>query len=161
MHEGFGLTAWEAIACQVPMVIGEQSGVCRLLNDDCQGMGLKKSVRSVAVAGYAGKETDHNHTGQDVSNVAVELLDLGGHIETAKRDAATLPGKPQAAGLYVRMLRCNAGGCHKKTSCNPTEARAVVRSKPDSSRASASPAASRNRGDTILPAPARCAPLAG
>ena len=89
-HEGFGLAAWEAIACQVPVVIGEESGVYRLLNNDCQGMGLKKSVRRVAVAGYVGNDEAFNHTDDDVNNVANALLDLGGNIGEVKKNAVEL-----------------------------------------------------------------------
>lgn len=90
-HEGFGLTAWEAIACQVPVIIGEQSGVFRLLNEKCQGAGLHKSVRSVPVAGHSPESTEEsNHTEKDVSAVANELLSLGFNITQSKADAVEL-----------------------------------------------------------------------
>ena len=31
-HEGFGLTGWEAIAAQVPLIVGRQSGLYRLVD---------------------------------------------------------------------------------------------------------------------------------
>jgi glycosyltransferase involved in cell wall biosynthesis len=36
-HEGFGLVAWEAIAAGVPLIIGENSGVYRLLEEEYFG----------------------------------------------------------------------------------------------------------------------------
>lgn len=36
-HEGFGLVAWEAIAAGVPLIIGENSGVYRLLEEEYSG----------------------------------------------------------------------------------------------------------------------------
>lgn len=98
-HEGFGLTAWEAIACQIPVVIGEQSGVYRLLHGDLQGIGLDRSVRSVAVAGWPGGDGTPNHTEQDVLAVANALYDLGSNIESVKKSAAQLP-------LLLKRLGC-------------------------------------------------------
>jgi glycosyltransferase involved in cell wall biosynthesis/tetratricopeptide (TPR) repeat protein len=36
-HEGFGLVAWEAIAAGVPLIVGENTGVYRLLEDELFG----------------------------------------------------------------------------------------------------------------------------
>jgi glycosyltransferase involved in cell wall biosynthesis/tetratricopeptide (TPR) repeat protein len=36
-HEGFGLVAWEAIAAGVPLIIGENTGVYRLLDEEYSG----------------------------------------------------------------------------------------------------------------------------
>jgi glycosyltransferase involved in cell wall biosynthesis len=38
-HEGFGLVAWEAIAAGVPLIISENSGVYRLLEEEYPGAG--------------------------------------------------------------------------------------------------------------------------
>jgi glycosyltransferase involved in cell wall biosynthesis len=89
-HEGFGLVAWEAIACQVPVVIGKQSGVYRLLHEHWQGAGLGRSVRPVQVEGRRGQEGEAPHTDDDVAAVAQALLDLGGHMADAKADAVLL-----------------------------------------------------------------------
>ncbi|MET3180664.1 UNVERIFIED_ORG: glycosyltransferase involved in cell wall biosynthesis/type II secretory pathway pseudopilin PulG [Variovorax guangxiensis] len=89
-HEGFGLVAWEAIACQVPVVIGQQSGVHRLLHEHWQGAGLGRSVRPVQVAGRRSQEGEAPHTDGDVTAVARALLELGDHMADAKADAVLL-----------------------------------------------------------------------
>jgi glycosyltransferase involved in cell wall biosynthesis len=82
-HEGFGLTAWEAIASAVPVVIGEQSGVYRLLDEECSGAGLGHSVANVQIAGST-------HTEKDIEHVADALLDFGRRSGEAKQEALTL-----------------------------------------------------------------------
>ncbi|MDR0226463.1 MAG: hypothetical protein LBI66_08580, partial [Burkholderiaceae bacterium] len=89
-HEGFGLVAWEAIACQVPVVIGQQSGVYRLLHGPWQGAGLGRSVRAVQVEGRRSQDGSGAHTDGDVTAVAKALLELGDHIAEAKADAVLL-----------------------------------------------------------------------
>ncbi|MDP2431515.1 MAG: hypothetical protein Q8O33_05745, partial [Pseudomonadota bacterium] len=90
-HEGFGLVAWEAIACRVPVVIGEQSGVYRLLHGPCQSMGLGRSVHSVAVQGHLpDSDGEPNHSAADVAAVRDALISLGDHINERKADACEL-----------------------------------------------------------------------
>jgi glycosyltransferase involved in cell wall biosynthesis len=89
-HEGFGLVAWEAIACQVPVVIGKQSGVYRLLHGHWQGAGLGRSVRAVQVEGRRSQEGEAPHTDDDVTKVANALLELGDHMVDSKADAVQL-----------------------------------------------------------------------
>ena len=99
-HEGFGLTAWEAIACALPVVIGEQSGVYRLLHDKCSGMGIApgQSVRVVNVAGNTPDQGgEFNHTDQDVDHIKNQLLNLGGNMTLAKQ---------RATQLRVNLLTC-------------------------------------------------------
>ncbi|TCJ13853.1 tetratricopeptide repeat protein [Parasulfuritortus cantonensis] len=88
-HEGFGLVAWEAIACAVPVVIGEQSGVYRLLRD--RQVSLDQSVRSVAVQGHLPESDEEpNHSDADVQAVRDALFDIGDHILDRKQDAVSL-----------------------------------------------------------------------
>jgi hypothetical protein len=90
-HEGFGLTAWEAIACQVPVVLGEQSGVYRLLRDQCQGAGIGRSVRAVPVQGRAtGDDSAAPHTDQDVAAVGDALRGIGSQMAVNKANAVQL-----------------------------------------------------------------------
>ncbi len=88
-HDGFGLVAWEAIACAVPVVIGEQSGVHRLLQE--RQISLHQSVRGVAVQGHLPEDADEpNHSDADVEAVRDALFDLGDHIHQYKQDAVAL-----------------------------------------------------------------------
>jgi glycosyltransferase involved in cell wall biosynthesis len=107
-HEGFGLVAWEAIACQVPVVIGEQSGVYRLLHENL--ISVDRSVRSVLVRGSLPAtdrwffrclqvlrrsnpfRTTAPHTAKDVRAVRDALIDMGRQLDDCKRDAVRLTG---------------------------------------------------------------------
>lgn len=50
LHEGFGLTGWEAIAAEVPLILSENSGLYRLLDNLLGGSGLG-CVQSVNIRG--------------------------------------------------------------------------------------------------------------
>jgi tetratricopeptide (TPR) repeat protein len=91
-HEGFGLTAWEAIACRVPVVVGEQSGVYRLLKGQCQGAGIGRSVRAVPVQGSVHVEDGDAppHTEQDVTALGDALHSIGSNMDENKADAVQL-----------------------------------------------------------------------
>jgi glycosyltransferase involved in cell wall biosynthesis len=92
-HEGFGLTAWEAIACAIPIVVSEESGVFRLLQDDYVGAGLgqHQSVYHFRVRGQISPNRDEpNHTEDDVVRLADQLLHLSDRMEEAKRQALRL-----------------------------------------------------------------------
>ncbi len=92
-HEGFGLTAWEAIACELPVIIGEQSGVFRLLNGACSGAGVA-SGHSVMVVDVQGNTPDadgeFNHTEKDVASISQHLLNLGQNMASIKEKARQL-----------------------------------------------------------------------
>jgi glycosyltransferase involved in cell wall biosynthesis len=90
-HEGFGLAAWEAIACQVPTVISKQSGVYRLLNGRLQGAGLGHSVWPVEVGGCASSAIGvSQHSDDDVLSVGRAIHEIGARIDLRKRDAVQL-----------------------------------------------------------------------
>ena len=115
-HEGFGLVAWEAIACQVPVIIGQQSGVYRLLHEHWQGAGLGRSVRQVQVEGRRSQEGEAPHTDGDVTAVAKALLDLGDHMADAKADAVLLAQRlrhshtwKDCAEATLQALECHLG----------------------------------------------------
>ena len=90
-HEGFGLTAWEAIACQVPVIVGEQSGVYRLLYGHCLGEGIGRSVYTVNVRGQRPTSADEAaHAEADVADVARAILSIGARAKDSKSDAIQL-----------------------------------------------------------------------
>jgi cold shock CspA family protein/glycosyltransferase involved in cell wall biosynthesis len=98
-HDGFGLTAWEAIASAVPVVIGRACGVYRLLDENCSGAGLGQSVAHIHVDGWLPSDDEElNHTSEDVSRVAGVLLELAQRT-TTKRQALTLRRNLLALGL--------------------------------------------------------------
>jgi cold shock CspA family protein len=101
-HEGFGLTAWEAIACAVPVIIGRECGVYRLLEEQCSGAGLQQSVVPIHIDGWRpSDDAESDHSNEDVDRVVGALLALA-HGITAKRQALTLRRNLLALGLDWR-----------------------------------------------------------
>ncbi|HYK03876.1 MAG TPA: hypothetical protein VE974_19125 [Thermoanaerobaculia bacterium] len=99
-HDGFGLTAWEAIASAVPVVISKECGVYRLLKVDCSGAGLGQSVAPIHVDGWLPSVNEEpNHTKEDVSRVADALLGLAQRTTDAKQQALTLRRNLLALGM--------------------------------------------------------------
>jgi cold shock CspA family protein/glycosyltransferase involved in cell wall biosynthesis len=134
-HEGFGLTAWEAIASAVPVVISEESGVYRLLKVDCSGAGLGQSVAPIQVDGWLPfNEEEPTYTSNDVARVADALLRLGQRPADTKLEALTLRRNLLAQGLdwkgtargLVKAIQQHVGVSlsaeHPATSAAPTQA---------------------------------------
>lgn len=88
-HEGFGLTGWEAIATEVPLIVSKQSGVYQLIDETLHGAGLG-CVRSIDVRGWRGSAGDQNFTKQDLDTVATEILSAASDIPRQKDNARTL-----------------------------------------------------------------------
>lgn len=86
VHEGFGLTGWEAIASEVPLIVSKNSGIFELL--DSIGGPFAGCVRPVSVRGSAPGETSVNEF--DVEMVARELQAVAQNPERAKSDARAL-----------------------------------------------------------------------
>ena len=89
-HEGFGLVAWEAIACRVPVVLGEQSGVFRLLDENLLGMGLNRSVHAIDVQGRISESDENVHSDEDVSALGDAIALIGSGVDKYKSDAVQL-----------------------------------------------------------------------
>lgn len=82
-HEGFGLAAWEAIAAGVPLIISENSGVYRLLDE----LNLDNEVHSISVrassnAPYFRKE--------DLPAVVAKLTEIAHKPDKARSIAGRL-----------------------------------------------------------------------
>jgi len=86
-HEGFGLVAWEAIACRVPVILGDQSGVYRLLNEELLGMGLQRNVHAIQIQGRIAEDDGLPHTEDDATALGDALLLVGNRIEQCKAHA--------------------------------------------------------------------------
>ncbi|QOX78101.1 tetratricopeptide repeat protein [Trichlorobacter lovleyi] len=85
-HEGFGLVAWEAIAAGVPLIIGENSGVYRLLEELYPGSGTG-CVYPVKVRG----DVDHPFfREEDLQAVMLELIKIANKPGDARRKAGAL-----------------------------------------------------------------------
>lgn len=85
-HEGFGLVAWEAIAAGVPLIIGENSGVYRLLEELYPGSGTG-CVYLVKIRG----DVDHPFfREEDLQAVMLELVKIANKPGDARRKAGAL-----------------------------------------------------------------------
>jgi glycosyltransferase involved in cell wall biosynthesis/HEAT repeat protein len=85
-HEGFGLTGWEAIAAEVPLIISRQSGLYELLYTK----GLHGLVRELRVNGSYGDDETPNFTDEDRRRVADHILEVAREPEVARKMARNL-----------------------------------------------------------------------
>ncbi len=93
-HEGFGLTGWEAIGANVPLIVSRNSGVYMLIDELLSGSGLG-CVNAINVqarsGGYdnEGKSDDH-FTDAAVNRTCDALLAIAADPESAKKNAEQL-----------------------------------------------------------------------
>jgi glycosyltransferase involved in cell wall biosynthesis len=85
-HEGFGLTGWEAIAAEVPLIASRNSGLYRLLEELLAGAGLG-CIKSLVVRGEEGLE---NFRREDEEAVCDAILEIAEDMDGAKRSAKML-----------------------------------------------------------------------
>lgn len=82
-HEGFGLAAWEAIAAGVPLIISENSGVYRLLEE----LYLDNEVHSISVRASSNAPYFRE---EDLPAVVTKLTDIAHKPEKARSIAGRL-----------------------------------------------------------------------
>lgn len=88
-HEGFGLVAWEALACGVPVVIGQQSGVYRLLDE--RNLNMRHVVGTVNVCGHQPSDAEEApYTDTDVEATAQAIHHLTTNPQRSKQAALDL-----------------------------------------------------------------------
>jgi glycosyltransferase involved in cell wall biosynthesis len=85
-HEGFGLVAWEAIAAGVPLIISEQSGVYRLLEEEYPGAGTG-CVYSLDVKGAMSAPYFHP---DDLKETVTALKAIANNPNKARKQASIL-----------------------------------------------------------------------
>lgn len=91
-HEGFGLTGWEAIAAEVPLIVSRNSGLCKLVDEKLGDPGLA-CLTVVEVRGGLGDLGDgdeENFDPADQQDVCEAILDMAHKIERRKQSAKTL-----------------------------------------------------------------------
>jgi glycosyltransferase involved in cell wall biosynthesis len=89
LHEGFGLVGWEAIAAEIPLIIGQNSGLYHLIRKHCGTIGLAL-VKTVKVRGDIGIDGTENYRPDDLINVRKAIIDVANNVEEAKKDAKHL-----------------------------------------------------------------------
>lgn len=85
VHEGFGLTGWEAIAAEIPLIITKNSGLYELLESN--GGPALGCVHAIDVQGW---HAPPYYSPADVLAVTAALRDIAVDRGRAKRDAQTL-----------------------------------------------------------------------
>jgi hypothetical protein len=104
-HEGFGLTGWEAIAGEVPLIVSRQSGLFRLVHETLKNPGIA-CLTPIDVQGRDGNNESEYYTEADEKAVRDAILRL----------AADLEGAHEAARHLKQMLREKLGCEWKNTA---------------------------------------------
>lgn len=78
-HEGFGLVGWEAIGCEVPLILGTGTGLYKHLIEQIGSFGF----RSVNFQGGGKRSADRTALARQIIEVAKEM-------DLAKKDASSL-----------------------------------------------------------------------
>lgn len=81
-REGFGLAGWEAIGCEVPLVLGTETGLYKFIEAKLGGAGTG-CVHGVRLNGGDLEE-------DDVISVAAAIIDIGRNLSRAKANASRL-----------------------------------------------------------------------
>lgn len=85
-HEGFGLVGWEAIAAGVPLILGQNTGVYRLLEEEYTGA-EEGYVYSIDVK---GQTTFPYFRAEDLEDLATALRQVAADPAKARKKAGTL-----------------------------------------------------------------------
>ncbi len=87
-HEGFGLSAWEAIGAGIPLVLSQQTGVYKLL-DETGGAAIG-CVTRVDIRGSYGIDNTENYQREDVASVRDAIIEVASQLPKKLRDADNL-----------------------------------------------------------------------
>jgi hypothetical protein len=93
VREGFGLIGWEAIGCNVPLILGDQTGLHSFLNSVFDG----HAGRWVGGVPLTGGDLDE----RDIMAMAEAIVDVARDLEHARNKAASLR----------LLLKDKLGGC--------------------------------------------------
>ena len=88
-HEGFGLVGWEAIGCEVPLILGRDAGLFKFVEELLGGSG-EGCLNGIEIRGGALNQRDVEVMSQRIRRVARDL-------DRARRDASRLRGQLIAA----------------------------------------------------------------
>ena len=87
LHEGFGLTAWEAIAAAVPVIVSKNTGAYDAIESLLGGVGTG-CIYPVTIRG-SGAQT-HSHQESDIDTVAGAIIQVALKEQAAKTDSICL-----------------------------------------------------------------------
>jgi hypothetical protein len=144
-HEGFGLTGWEAIGYEVPLILGRNTGLHELIRERLGDPGLA-CVKVVNVKGSADpKQAFHP---QDLQDVERAVIQVASELPRWKTNARALKamletkcpgGWSQAADTFIAQVFNTGSGSSAPPSCAGTGAHNAVAAEP-ALRASPGPA---------------------
>lgn len=87
-HEGFGLTGWEAVAGEVPLIIGRDTGLHQLLTETFGESFVNAYVRTIDVRGQISDTA--NFLPEDERDVCNAIIECTANLENARKAAAKL-----------------------------------------------------------------------
>jgi glycosyltransferase involved in cell wall biosynthesis len=88
-HEGFGLTGWEAIAAEIPLILSKKSGLYQLIEEELGGAGIG-CLHPVEIKGALTLDANDMLPDVDVETVAQKFVYIATHLPKCKRDAVVL-----------------------------------------------------------------------
>jgi tetratricopeptide (TPR) repeat protein/glycosyltransferase involved in cell wall biosynthesis len=91
-HEGFGLTGWEAIAAEVPLVVSQDSGLYQTIKVLSPGMETG-NLWPVSVGGRYAAKSEENFTDEDVEAIAAAVLSIAADFPKYKLRARELKSR--------------------------------------------------------------------
>jgi len=89
-HEGFGLTGWEAVAGEVPLIISRQTGLWQLLKETFGEHPARGYVRVIDVRGREGDDDITNFRPDDEATIRDAIIDCAASLEEARKTAGKL-----------------------------------------------------------------------
>ena len=89
-HEGFGLTGWEALAAEVPLIVSQQTGLWQLLKETLGERLARGHVRAIDVRGREGEDDSTNFRPEDEALVRDAIIEIAADIQSARNSAAKL-----------------------------------------------------------------------
>jgi hypothetical protein len=88
-HEGFGLTGWEAIAAEIPLIVGRNSGLYKLVEQELGASGTALLL-SVDVKGRTGEQGEPNYHPDDLTEVSNNILRVASDLKRYQAQAREL-----------------------------------------------------------------------
>lgn len=99
IHEGFGLSGWEAIAAEIPLIASKNSGVYKVIERELGGAGVG-CINWIEVGGAFGGKSNFN--ADDLASVSRAVMKVSNNIGSAKKDARTI------RELLINKLGCSS-----------------------------------------------------
>ncbi len=88
-HEGFGLTGWEAISAEVPLIISQNSGLWKLIYQRCGGLATGL-IKVLDIHGGPKRNFGEHYTLTDLAAVTAAIIDIAKNVTVAKKNASDL-----------------------------------------------------------------------